>query len=52
MRLAFFARESKKKVIDGTVSQLSKPPSDKAYHVREPFVKIYIIIKDEFANLE
>ena len=52
IRLAFFAREAKHRVIDGLVSQLSKPPSDKAYHVREPFVKIYNILKDEFANLD
>lgn len=52
IRLAFFAREAKKKVIDGTVSQLSKPPADKAYHVREPFVKIFNILKDEFTELQ
>ena len=31
---------------------MSKPPSDKAYHVREPFCKIYGILKDEFSQLD
>ena len=40
IRLAFFAREAKNRQIDDTFSRLSKPPSDKALHVRDPFVKI------------
>jgi len=52
IRLAFFAREHKNRQIDDTFSRLSKPPSDKALHVRDPFVKIMDIIKNRLTDLD